>query len=332
MAAGTQSDFQIYHEQLNGGLVEALRQNTDAFNAAANGTIRLTSRRHRGDYSQESFFQYISGIVQHRDTTSIADVTDLPITQDEFVAVKLNRRIGPIAQTLDSFKKIARELSGENGDETVSVLLGEMIAKDLQAEWLNTGLEAYVSATLNQAAVTVTDTAATITTTDLVDMLNTFGDSAAQVRMWVMHSKVFYDLVKDQITTTVIDGVSNVAVAQATPVTLGRPVLVTDSSALIQEGSPDGIDGYYTLGLTPGAIVLEDSEERTFDSQIQQGKANLIVRLQGEIAYTLSLKGYKWDVANGGANPLNGALYLGSNWDKVVTSDKDLAGCIITTN
>src|SRR5262245_50036231 len=47
-----------------------------------------------------------------------------------------------------------------------------------------------------------------------------------------MHSKPYYDLVQSQINAN-ITGISNFAIAQATPVTLNRPVIITDSSSLV---------------------------------------------------------------------------------------------------
>jgi hypothetical protein len=55
----------------------------------------------------------------------------------------------------------------------------------------------------------------------------------------------------------------------------------------------------------------------------------LVVRVQAEYAYSLGIKGFKYDVANGGANPDATAVGTASNWDKVATDKKDLAGVIL---
>jgi hypothetical protein len=79
------------------------------------------------------------------------------------------------------------------------------------------------------------------------------------------------------------------------------------------------------------AAVLEDSEEEMLYTDVITGKENIITRLQGEFAYNMNLKGFAWDVANGGVNPDDTALGTGSNWDSVMDSDKDLAGFAIRT-
>ncbi|MCY1184677.1 hypothetical protein D9M73_253910 [compost metagenome] len=133
-----------------------------------------------------------------------------------------------------------------------------------------------------------------------------------------------------QITAN-IDGVSNFNVATGTPVTLNRPVLVTDSDALIEtagSGSAATTD-YMTLGLTVDGLKVENTEEEELVIENVTGKENLITRLQGEFAYNMGVKGFKWDIANGGANPNDATLGTGSNWDAVRGSFKDFAGVII---
>lgn len=330
----------IYPELIHGGLVETLVQNTDAFNAASNNTIRLVNQRRRGDFAQESFFKNVSSIVNRRINESgspeNAPVTSQPVPMDEFISVKLNRRVGPIDQTLDSFRKL-----GNDADlEILSRLLGEQIAKAIQIDQLDTALRALVAGITNIAGLTVDRGPAnspqtTLNTDSLVDGLATFGDAGANVVMWVMHSKPFYDLVKDQIGLN-IDGISNFNIATASPVTLNRPVLITDSASLVAGEVTSPLQSpeenqYTTLGLVAEAAVLEDSEEESLMGDLITGKENLVVRLQGEFAYNVKLKGFAWDVANGGVNPTNAAIATGSNWDSVMDDNKDLSGFAIQT-
>lgn len=342
MAAGGRADWAasgrlpegiIYPELVHLGMVETLQQNSDAFNAASLNTIRLVQNALMGDFAQESFFTQIDNLIRRRNVASGSPgneaVTPLEMGVDEFISVKLNRGIGPVDQTLDSFRKL-----GMAADfEVISFTLGEQVAKAVQVDSLDTGLTAIVGALLNQAALNIDIGGAvspqrTITTNDLVDTLAQFGDKAASIRMWVMHSKVFFDLVKSQITAN-IDGVSNFAVAQATPITLNRPVLVTDSAALTSTSSPNELTEYVTLGLVENGVVLQESEDTLIHTDIITGNENIVARMQGEYAYNLGLKGFKWDVTNGGVNPTDTLLGTGTNWDKAATADKDLAGVAI---
>jgi len=317
----------IYPELVHGGMVETLVQNTDAFNAASLNAIRLVTQRRRGDFHQESFFKNVSSLINRRDVnTSPANpaVSSSPVPIDENVSVKLNRRIGPIDQTLDSFRKL-----GDSADlEVLSFLLGEQIAKAMQVEMLDSGLRAIVAAITAQGSL-IHDgdvAAAGLDTNDLVSGLALFGDAANRINMWIMHSKPFFELIQSQITAN-IDGISNFNIAQASPVTLNRPVLVTDSAALIDSSvSPTQ---YVTLGLVESAVVMEDSEEETMYTDVITGKENIVTRLQGEYAYNVGCKGSRWDVTNGGVNPNDAALGTSTNWDSVMDDVKDLGGIAI---
>lgn len=321
MAIGKASDFKVYQEYFQTGVVETLTQNSNAFNAASRGAIRLSTASLRGDYAYRAFFESISGLASRRDTTSVSAATDLAITQDDFISVKMSRKIGPVAQTVDAFKKA---MAGRSAEE-MNILLGEQTAKAMQVEMLNSALSAGSAALAAQSDVLYTVAASgTMTTSGLVSGLSKFGDAADRIACWVMHSKVYYDLVAQQISAN-IDGVSNFNVATGTPVTLNRPVLITDSASLIT-GSPSN---YYTLGLTADALQIENSEEETMVVDLVSGLENLVYRFQGEYAYNLGVKGFKWDTANGGANPAAAAIATGSNWDVASTSYKDFGGIII---
>jgi hypothetical protein len=333
MAIGVLSDFVTFQEQVHGGLVETLEQNTTVFNTASRNTIRLVNQKTLGEYNQETFYVNIAGLVSRRDNTSVSAATDAALTQDQLIGVKVNRRIGPVAQTLDAFKKIQETMTGENDMGVLAMRLGSQIAKSMEVDWLDTGLRSAVAAHLNQSAAAVAHTGTTIATTDLVDLLALFGDQASRVTAFVMHSKVWFDLVKEQIGINVTD-VSSFAIAEASAITLGRPVIITDSAELRTAPgatSPDSDFDYYTLGLVENGVVLQDSEETQIITDPVTGLDNLVVRVQGEHAFNVNLKGYKYDTASGGANPDDSAIGTGSNWDLAATDIKSTSGVVMTT-
>lgn len=271
----------------------------------------------------------LSGLVSRRDTTSTAAATDQNITQDEWVSVKLNRKIGPVNQSRDSFRKI---MAGKTEQE-MSFIIGQMVAQGMQLDMLNAALTAASAALAAQAAVAFTVASnGKLDTGSLVSGLSKFGDAAGDVAVWVMHSKPYYDLVQSQITANIM-GVSNFNVAEGTPITLNRPVIVTDSPGLITTSGSGStaVTHYATLGLTVGGAVVENTEQEDLIVQDVTGGENLAVRMQGEFAYNLGLKGFKWDIANGAANPTNSALATGSNWDPCRSSFKDFAGVLISS-
>lgn len=332
MAVGKASDFKVYQDQFRGGVIETLTQSSTVFNAASAGAIRLATMSHRGDYAYESFIKSISGLIARRDTTSVSDATALAVTMEEFISVKLNRMIGPVDQTMDAFRKVQMQVED---DRELSFLLGTQVAKGMEVDMVNSVLRSLRAALAAQSAVTYTEpSSGTITSATLNNGMAKFGDAFNRIAAWVMHSSVYFDLVGHQITPTNNgDNIAGIVVQGGTPATFGKPVIVTDSTALIvDEGTSSAADNvYHTLGLVAGAGAVENSEEESIVFDMVTGKNNLIARLQGEFAYNVGVKGFKWDVANGGVNPTDTALGTGTNWDVAASSYKDYAGICIKT-
>jgi len=330
MAIGVASDFQIYDNQYFAGLIETMAQATDALMSVG---IQLSTRQIPGDFERQSLIQAISGIVSRRDTTSTSGVTDLAVPWDESVSVKFSRKIGPVATTLDAWRKAGLPFVAEwdpTGMQGLSRYLGAQSAKATQVEILNTALLAVrtflENANSGSNLHTIADNG-TMTTPALTAALALMGDASANVAAFVMHSKPYFDLVNYQVDPT--NGGSDLAfgvVQSAVPQSLNRPVYVTDSASLVVAGTPNL---YRTIGLVPGGIALTDSEERTLVSDVVTGLENLVGRMQGEFSYSLGVKGAKWDSANGGANPNSTAVGTATNWDQIATDMKDAAGVVI---
>jgi len=317
MSAGTKTNFVIYDEQFYAGQWEAMSQNVNAFNAASDGALVLRPRDHLGDFSSNSNFRDIPGLITRRDTGSVADVADTAMPMDENISVKLNRKAGPIAQTLDSWKKMGQD------PRVMSYILGQMMGGAKMKDMLNTILLALVGAisgtgnTHNISAAT--GDAANATYLALVEALAKMGDQASRIVAWTMHSKPYFNLVGDGIISKVVNVADGFMIYGGVPATLGRPVVVTDSPALLAGGN------YSTLGLVAGAATVEESEGQTIMFEPVTGKQNLVYRFQGEYAYNVGCLGFKWR-KEAGENPADTALAAAANWTKNVGSDKLTAG------
>jgi len=318
MAAGVSTtNWKVYEEQFWGGFTEVQEQNIRAFDAASAGAIRIVSARKRGNYEQESFLKKVSALVTRRDITSVSAATDTGLVTDELVRVKINRKIGPVAETLDAWRKIGQDPA------TMSFLLGQQAAPDIQADYLNSAIRAVRAAITAVTALNFDGTAGVLSFASLIAGLALFGDKATSIVCWLMHSKPFFDLFSDGITNYKIDTVGGFMLVTGTPVSLGRPIVVTDSAALITTGSPNQ---YHTLGLVADAVTVTESEERVIESDLVTGLENLVMRVQGEYAFNVGVKGAQWDMTAGGVNPTDAALVTSTNWDKVATDNKSCAG------
>lgn len=322
MAIGKASDFVIRDELFDTVFVEQINQNVNAFNGASANTIRFVQSGLEGDYARKRFFDRLTGGVARRDTTSVSAATDTALTQDEVISVKCSRAFGPYAQTLDAFEKA--QISSEQMTSMLAIEFADEFLKDA----LNTALSAASTAISGEAGLVYDYTGTgNLAHAALITGRGKMGDAYGRVKAWVMHSKPFHDLVGAQLSVA-SGNVADFAIYEGMTGTLGLPVIVTDSASLVLDATTDN---YYTLGLVEDAVTVTESENRRMVSDLVTGLDNLVMRVQGEHAYNVEVKGFKWDTTNGGVNPTGATIATATNWDAVVASDKDKAGVRIAT-
>lgn len=326
MVASVYSDFRILDEHLHRGVQEEMSQKVDAFNAETLNCIRLIDERVSGHFEHNVLWKDLPNAIAWRDISSTASVADEKIEEIDEIAVKINRRIKPHSATGDALRKSLAPFN--NSLEQWSADWGQRLARNMPKDMLNTALLAATTA-LRTEATNLQDESATgtIVSTMLPDTLFRMGDAADRVTCWVMHSKVFKDLLKEQISTNRLE-VTAFAMFEGSAATLGKPVFITDSPNLIRTGTPNT---YLTLGLVEDAIVIKNAEEEDMLVDKPSGLHQILYRIQGEFAYTIQVKGFQWDTTNGGINPQDAAVGTGTNWDEVSTSNKGFAGVILET-
>lgn len=325
MATGTGANFVIYQPEFYAGMYERVAQNLAVFNAASSGCLRMVTQQLKGDYEKESFLKTPASLITRRDITSVTGVADTPMIQGEHVSVKINRKIGPVGQTIDGWRKIGKD------EREMSFKLGQMVGEEQLKDYINTAILALKAGIYGQAT-NVFDYSGTGTLVHgaLVSGLQKMGDAGQRIRCWVMHSVSWYHLMGQSITDK-ITNVADVVINAGNVATLNRPVIVTDAPGLFIAGATTVSDDKYAiLGVVQDGLVLKESEEREIELQKVLGSENIIYRMQGEYAYNIGLKGLAWDVSNGGVNPTDATLAITTNWDKVATDTKDLPGIGVT--
>lgn len=328
MATTTSSDVKIYQPQFQGAFVETLQQNIAAFNEMSGGALEMRARQLKGQYEYEAFMDEVSR-VQRRDPSldSSNTLSAVKLTQDEFISVKLHRVNGPYQWNIS-----AAFLAGFD-PSAFSITVGQQAAVAVPKEQLDRVLGALEAKLDSVSALEHDRTAGTMRTQDLVSGLAKFGDAAGRIILWVMHSKVFFDLLAEQIGSTATplgtDPFGN-TIYQGIPATLGRRVLVTDSPSLYSYSDVStGDPRYSTLGLTARAAVVEMTELpfAVAEGPIT-GSQNLYIQYQAEYGYNLGLKGCAYNTGTG-ANPTDAQIATGSNWTTKVADNKLLPGIII---
>ena len=317
--------FVIYEDELYSGMYEVEAQNTELFNQASSNTMNIIARAHIGDFSKEAFFTNTASAVTRRDITANTDGSATDLSSDELIGVKLYRRY-QFDKKLTDIKRIGYT------EQEYSFIVGQQIAKAKMQDQLNTGLLSLGTALGTEAgnSLDITgETLATLNYDSLPVLFAKFGDRSPRLRHLVGHSKPIHDLLGDALTITV-ENVAGTSINQGSIPSMGKGLSMTDSSDLIvADGVSTGVDAYKTLFLQEDALRIEQSEDETLWGGQVDGKENLIVRVQGEYAITVKVKGFEYSSAT--ANPNDATLGTGGNWGQVATDTKDTAGIYILT-
>jgi hypothetical protein len=311
------SQMQVFNEYIMPATIETLSQMVDKFNAASNGAIRLTTSGFDGDFLQESFFAAIHSAQRRVDryaAQGAATATDL--TQLRLSGVKVAGGFGPIRFEPGQLTWLQKPTS--EGIEVAS----RNFAEALLADQLNTGIAAAVAAIGNQGAATTVDVSATaaISYGAMNSAHALFGDHSGNIVANVMNGAAYHKLIAQNLSNGArLFTATNVQVVDI----LGRPVIVTDAPALYAAGTPNKLR---VLGLVDGAVTVYDGGDVISNIDTSNGQTRIETTMQVDYTFGLALKGYSWDVTNGGKSPTDAELATGSNWDKVATSIKHTAG------
>lgn len=318
------SDLAVYNEYAYDAYTEVLQQQIQLFNEASAGTIVLSSAAHQGDYNERAFFQKISGgTVRRRNSYGSGAISQVSMAHAEDVMVKVAAGTPEILIPPGQYKWIQQD------PEVAGAAMGQQLAVDTLADMLNTSVAAAAAALSAQSAI-VNDISGGSGGAEypnfsaLSDTAMKFGDANSRVSAWIMHSYVVGKLYGNALANgQSLFSYGNVNVI-ADP--FGRRFIVSDIPGLIVTGSPNK---YRTLGLTPGAINVDQNNDYTENWETSNGDENIQRSFQAEWSYNVGVKGFAWDKANGGASPNQAALLTASNWDKIVTDNKDLAGVLM---
>jgi len=320
------SDLAVFNEWTYSTMTEILAQQVELFNAATRNAFTLRTADHTGDYSETAMWAKITNLVRRRNAYGTGNLTAQAMRHLVDTAVKVAAGTNPIDLSPGQFKWI------QLNPEEAGAAMGQQLAVDTMGDMLNTGVLAVVAALSGNTAM-VTDVSGATAPADLATIANMntavskFGDRANAIVAWVMHSKTLFDVYGQAIANTNrIFNFGNIAVSQDG---FGRPLVMTDSSSLITTGTPNK---YNTLGLVPGALLVEQNGDFTQNIDTRNGTENISSTYQAEWSYQLSVKGFSWDKTNGGHSPNDSAIGVASNWDQYATSDKDTAGVMLISH
>lgn len=312
------SDMVVFNQYVQSATIETLAQMVEKFNAASGGALRLTTAGFTGDFLQESFWKGIHDAQRRVDRyASNGTASPTALSQLQHNTVKVAGGFGPILFEPSQLTWVQKPTA--EGIEVISRNLAEAMMKDM----LNTAIAAAVAAIEAQGSATVYDTGTgPISYRDINQAHAKFGDHSSMIVANVMDGVSFHNLIDLNLANAE-------QLFQSTGVRvvdiLGRVIVVTDAPALRETGT--GADAKI-LGLVTDAVLVHDAGDLITNVETTNGKLRIETTFQADYTYGLGLKGYAWDVGNGGKSPTDAELATGSNWDKIATSIKHTAGVL----
>lgn len=310
------SQMEVFNEYFMPAIIETLGQQINIFNEASGGSIILSTEGFDGDFRQESFYKAIHSARRRVDRDAAqgnAAATDL--TQDKEVGVKVAGGFGPIRYEPSQMTWLQKPTP--EGIEVASRNFAEALLQDQ----LNTAVAALVAAIGNNSAVTAS--AAGAMNYGRINAAHAlFGDRSPDIVANVMSGACYHQFVAQNLTNT--ERLFMYGAVQIVDI-LGKRVVVTDAPALTLAGTPNR---HRVLGLVPNAAIVDNAGDVISNIETTNGRTRIETTMQVDYSFGLRIKGYAWDITNGGRSPDDAALATGSNWDKVATDNKHTAGVL----
>ena len=310
----------VYNEQFQTELLEQIVQKIDVINGMSNNTILMGSEDFSGDYKQSTFFGRIANLIERRDITSDAADTDKRMNKKEDVEVVVDFKT-KVFETYENFKRNGQTI------ETFTSVVAEQWVQEFIKRHLNLGVSAAVQAAVNNSAMYDNSlTASKASYEALLKGQELFQDKYDEVGAYVMNTKAFFDLRRDNLANYKIENVAGSQIVTGMTETMGLPVIVSNIPSLSYDAGGGDIKNRI-LALRPGAISMTERTGRLTRVDEVTSLENLGVRWASEGSVRMGLLGYAWDIANGGRSPTDAAIETGTNWDAVV--DNSLTGVAV---
>jgi hypothetical protein len=321
MAANALASLALFEQYAYEVSTEVIDQQVALFNAASRGAIVLQSGNNESDFSELAKYALIANLVVSRNAYDDSAVSAVDVARLVEISVKCAWGTPPVNIDQHLWTWI------QKSPAEAGAFIGQQLAVGVMQRKLNLAISALVAALTSVASTNVFDNTATgvPTLTALNTASGKFGDRSQALVAWIMHSKSVHDLYAGAITgSNYLFKFGDVNIREDG---FGRVLVVTDSPALAYVSTGNK---YRSLGLVPGAaLVVDNAADTRVNTQTSNGRTNIHDTYQAQGSFNLGIKGFKWDVVNGGKSPNDAALAVSTNWDQAATSIKDLAGVML---
>jgi hypothetical protein len=315
-------DMQVYNEQIRLRTIELLGQDLQKFNSNSGGTIVLDMARWMGNYTRASFYDSLASAqrrVNRDDANSSQAATTL--SESELVGVKVAGGFGPVL-----FEPSQLTWLSANPEEAINVI-SQGFADALLADQLNTAVGSAVAAVENIPALVndvsaLTAGAGALTQTVLNGSHAKFKDRSGMLLADVMSGPAYHKLLEKGLANgeRLFDS-SSVRIQSI----LGKIFVISDIPALEVAGTPNKTK---VLSLVAGGVVVDNASDILTNMETNNGNRRIETTWQADYSFGIKLKGYAWDIANGGSSPDDAALFTGANWENKMADTKHTAGTL----
>lgn len=314
------TDLKVWEEKTYSAYQELLDYNVNQFNQATMGGLVLTSGSMLGDFSTEAFWARIAGsTVRRRNVYGSGSLSAQALSMKERSKVKVAAGTYPIDLTPSQFTWI------QKSPEEAAAVYGRQLAQDTMNDMLSVAIKVYKAAIGAQPTNVRNPTTQEVASyKGLLSTAALFGDRASDIQCWLMHSAVMYEILGSNLdNANHLFTFGDIKVMQDG---FGRPFVVTDNPNLYDTVTSKVV--YSVLGLTPGAVVIEQNNDFLGNTDNRNGGENISRTYQAEWSYNVSQKGFSWNKTDGGHSPTDAALATATNWIKTAASIRDLGGVI----
>lgn len=324
------SDLAVFTEYAYSAATQVVAQQVALFNEAAQGTFILRPANHSGDFDETAFWKRLQGLVRRRNAYGTGNIPQISFAMIIENMVKIGAGTPTIDLSPGQFKWINEDPS------TRGAAMGQQLGQDMVRDMFNTGLGGLVASHSQVTGLVVDKTAdgdGKLALTHFNAAQAKYGDRWRDLQAWVMHSTAMFGLFDKVLTND-----QRLFTFQDLNIVrdpFGRIFIVSDAPGLLIPAGTDPVANpatVLTLGVKPGAVVVDQNDDFTDNFQTTNGKENIQTTYQAEWSYNLGVRGFAWDKTNGGKSPTDAALLSGANWDRVDGyNDRDL-GCVIIKN
>lgn len=314
------SDLAIFSEQVYTTQTEVLSQQLELFNSATQGGMVLAAGDNQGSFSETAMFARVSGLIRRRDPFGSGAVDKKNLRHIKDVSVKVASGTPELELDPSQFKWI------KLNPDVAGAVFGRQLAVETLADMVNTCLRVLTTALSNVDDMILDQSSAKLTQISFNNAQALYGDRYTDLLCWLMHSQPMFDIFGAALTNTEqLYTFGSVAVRRDA---FGRPIVITDSPALINSTSPTV---YQSLGLTAGAVTLQQNPDYTDNVDTRNGYENIQATYQAEWSYNLGVKGFRFNRGTADANqaPNDAKLADPDNWTAYTTEPRDGAGVMI---